>query len=108
MITLLRGASVSVYPSKAEGFGIPPLESIAARIPTILSNTTAMSDFDFMREYSFNPSDNQEFADKLRMVIDKKDVDIENKIKIIKQRYNWKLSASIFNNRINKQEAIDF
>ena len=45
MLMLLRGANVSIYPSVAEGFGIPPLESIAAKIPTISSNTTAMSDF---------------------------------------------------------------
>lgn len=108
MITLLRGASVSIYPSKAEGFGIPPLESIAARVTTISSNTTAMSDFDFMNQYFFNPSDEQEFANKLQMVIDKKDLDIDNKIEIIKQRYNWKLSAAIFNETLNKYKLTDF
>ena len=103
MITLLRCALVSIYPSKAEGFGIPPLESIAARIPTISSNTTAMSDFDFMNQYSFDPSNEKEFSVKLKMVIDKKDDDLESKIKIIRERYNWKLSAAIFNNTLNKE-----
>lgn len=102
MITLLRGASVSIYPSKAEGFGIPPLESIAARIPTISSNTTAMSDFNFMNQYAFNPSDENEFKNKLLMVINEKDANIDTKIQIIKERYNWKLSADIFNETINK------
>ncbi|WP_298305074.1 glycosyltransferase family 1 protein [Flavobacterium sp.] len=107
MITLLRGSSVSIYPSIAEGFGIPPIESIAARIPTISSNTTAMSDFDFMNQYFFNPSDEKEFANTLQMVINQKDSNIDNKIEIIKQRYNWKLSAAIFNKTLNKQKLTD-
>lgn len=102
MIVLLRGASVSIYPSVAEGFGIPPLESIAAKIPTISSNATAMSDFDFMGYYFFNPYNKQDFQEKLLMVINKKDKQIDKKVEIIKQRYNWKLSAKIFNKTLLK------
>ena len=107
MIALLRGASVAIYPSKAEGFGIPPLESIAAGIPTITSNSTAMSDFDFVNQYSFNPSDEKEFTEKWQMVIDKKDSDSNTKIDIIKQRYNWKLAATIFNETLKKFSLTD-
>ena len=37
LLTFYRAAKVFVYPSKAEGFGIPPLEAAACRIPTLLS-----------------------------------------------------------------------
>lgn len=102
MLTLLRGASFAIYPSKAEGFGIPILESIAAKVPTIASNTTAMSDFEFMEQYSFDPVDKDDFNKKLKMVIKQKDENIDKKISIIKERYNWQLSAVIFNNEMNK------
>ena len=65
MLLLLRGASASVYPSFAEGFGIPPLEAIASGIPTICSNQTAMMDFTFLKKFEFDPNNEIEFNEKL-------------------------------------------
>jgi len=65
LLLLLRGADLSIYPSYAEGFGIPPIEAIAAKIPSVCSNTTAMADFHFMNENTFNPYDKQ---DMLRVI----------------------------------------
>ncbi|SEP91489.1 glycosyltransferase family 4 protein [Flavobacterium urocaniciphilum] len=95
MLLLLRGAKVSVYPSIAEGFGIPPLESIAAGIPTICSNQTAMSDFTFLKKYEFNPFNEVEFKEKLISILNtdfsKDFTDISQKIKA---NYCWKKSAN--------------
>jgi glycosyltransferase involved in cell wall biosynthesis len=44
-----------VYPSKAEGFGIPPLEAAGFHCPVLCSNATAMKDFDFFEPHIFNP-----------------------------------------------------
>lgn len=101
MLTLLRGADVSVYPSIAEGFGIPPLESVAARIPTLCSNTTAMSDFDFMNQFLFNPYDQEEFKQKLKLILE---TDCSEEMKrlsnVVKEKYNWKTSASVLKDKI--------
>lgn len=95
MLLLLRGASVSVYPSIAEGFGIPPLESIAAGIPTICSNQTAMSDFTFLKKFEFDPNNEGEFNEKLKSILDtdftQEFREISNQIK---ESYSWKKSAT--------------
>jgi glycosyltransferase involved in cell wall biosynthesis len=39
---LVRGARVFVYPSRYEGFGIPPLEAMAAGTPVVAAKTSAL------------------------------------------------------------------
>jgi len=41
-VTLLRGAYACVYPSLYEGFGLPVLEALAARVPVLTSNVSSM------------------------------------------------------------------
>jgi len=41
---LYQGAEVFVYPSLYEGFGLPPLESLASGTPTIAYNSPSISD----------------------------------------------------------------
>lgn len=100
MLLLLRGAKVAVYPSIAEGFGIPPLESLAAKIPTVCSNATAMQEFSFLKEYSFNPKDPSDFEQKLikSFTITQEESDaIQQKVK---QTYNWTNAADVLNKAI--------
>jgi glycosyltransferase involved in cell wall biosynthesis len=40
--SLYRSARILVYPSSAEGFGLPVIEALARRIPVITSNQTAL------------------------------------------------------------------
>src|SRR5690606_5065223 len=42
-----RDAECFVYPSLAEGFGIPPIEAAMNNTKVVCSNQTAMRDFDF-------------------------------------------------------------
>lgn len=101
MLELLRGAKASVYPSVAEGFGIPPLESLAAKIPTITSNVTAMSDFKFLSEYSFDPANELEFEKKLIEVLNFDPLKIEALVASLKNQYSWSKSAQVFNKALH-------
>lgn len=92
LLLLTRGAKLSIYPSIAEGFGIPPLESIAAQIPTICSNTTAMSDFNFIGNCLFNPLEISDFKEKVEIGL--KDDNLVQKKEFVKQKYNWKVAAA--------------
>ncbi|MEZ4853134.1 glycosyltransferase family 4 protein [Flavobacterium sp.] len=94
LIQLVQGATISVYPSKAEGFGIPALESVAAKIPTLISNKTAMSDFSFMSQYSFNPYKQDEFDELLLHTLENKDrIDLFSLQKSCKEKYSWTHAA---------------
>ena len=44
VITLLNKASAFIFPSLAEGFGMPPIEAMAAGIPVISSNVAPMTE----------------------------------------------------------------
>ena len=42
LLPLYSGASLFVYPSLYEGFGLPPLEAMACGTPVIVSNTSSL------------------------------------------------------------------
>ena len=94
LVSITRAADLSVYPSIAEGFGIPPLETLACNVPTICSNTTAMKDFKFMSDYQFNPKDLEEI--KRYIEIGKNDINVSEKRKYVFENYSWNSSSNIF------------
>ena len=97
MLLLLRGAVLSVYPSIAEGFGIPPLESVAAGIPTLTSNTTAMAEFIFMGQNLFDPYSPQQLAEKIKRSLAHSDEEQLLRLKKhVQEHYNWSISAEVF------------
>ncbi len=92
----LNAAELFVYPSKAEGFGIPPLEAGALCTPVLCSNATAMKDFDFFKPYMFDPDDYAEFCKKFIDILkNKNNIDIVSIQKNIKDKYSWEQSANI-------------
>lgn len=98
LIQLIRGARLSVYPSIGEGFGIPPLESIAAEIPTICSNATALKEFTFLKEYSFDPFNLEQMKNAMDRALDH--FPSEEFKKHIQEKYNWKDSAKLLTTEI--------
>ena len=104
MLLLVRGATASAYPSSAEGFGIPPLETVAAKVPTICSNKTAMADFKFFGDDFFDPDNAAEFKQKLLKVATspRDEAQLEQRRQIVKETYNWQNAAAIYNRALEK------
>ncbi|MBD3581589.1 glycosyltransferase family 4 protein [Flavobacterium selenitireducens] len=104
MLKLLRASKAFIYPSIAEGFGIPPLEAAAARIPVLCSSETAMADFDFFAENLFNPSKDEEFSNKLKRICElpPNEEHLQKISDQIAARYNWKNAAGILTAALSK------
>ncbi|MRX68172.1 Glycosyltransferase involved in cell wall bisynthesis [Flavobacterium resistens] len=98
----INGAELFVYPSLAEGFGIPPLEAAIMKTPVLCSSKTAMSDFYFFNENLFDPDKINEFQDKLINRLKNNNIDDLNDIyKQIKTFYSWDESAENINKILN-------
>lgn len=100
LLLLLRGADLSVYPSIAEGFGIPPLEAAAARVPSLFSNTTAMGDFQFMKDMMFDPLDKRAITFKIEEAVNKGVH--QDYTEQLNHQYNWTLSAQRLSDEITR------
>lgn len=56
LISLYRSASLFVYPSEAEGFGLPLLDSVLFGVPTLASGLTAMPEVGGALAEYFDPT----------------------------------------------------
>ena len=95
LLEFYRAATAFVYPSKAEGFGIPPLEAAALKIPVLCSHSSAMNEYSFFGENHIDPLDYDVFKNKLQEVIDgSPDEDHQNNLsELIRKDYSWIQSA---------------
>lgn len=97
--SLYQAAELFIYPSKAEGFGIPPLEAAALNVPTICSNATAMADFDFFGSNHIAPEKNA-IQTAIKNHFSNQAQDNCNIREIIRSKYSWEKAASTLNQLI--------
>lgn len=101
LLSFYRQALIFVYPSIAEGFGIPPLEAASLKTPTLCSRTTSMADYSFFEDDLFDPYDPLELSEKIKRKLTNDDVQRRGEISdLIRKKYNWKNISSNFANSI--------
>ena len=69
LIALYQGASVFTFPSRYEGFGLPPLEAMAAGVPVISSNRTSLPEVIGDAGNLVDPDDLQEWVRLTKRVL---------------------------------------
>ena len=63
------GASVFVYPSLYEGFGIPIIEALTCGVPVVATGSTALPEAGGPSSLYFKPGDHNELAGKIKQVL---------------------------------------
>ena len=90
-----QGASVFVYPSLYEGFGIPPLEAMMLGCPVACSNTSSMPEVVGNAAELFDPAEPESIADALEKVLYSTER-VNNLVKLGKERvklFSWQKCA---------------
>jgi glycosyltransferase involved in cell wall biosynthesis len=103
-----KSCRLFIYPSKAEGFGIPPLEAAICRAPVLCSRETAMESYGFFDPYTFDPGVPGELESKLReMILRPPGEDFLNTVyeKVIRL-YSRERSAAAFYSLISQREQV--
>ena len=99
-------SDIVVYPSFAEGFGIPPLEAAIYKKKVICSSSTAMAEYIFFK-YLIDPYNQNEIEKAISRAINDDDDDNLIEIqKIILDTYNWRNSAQVLIDLIEKNSSM--
>lgn len=93
--TLYSAASVFVFPSLYEGFGLPPLEAMACGTPVVASNTSSLPEVIGDAGVLVNPFSIDEIVGAMRSVFEKKSQQREMSCKGVERarRFSWEETA---------------
>ena len=101
---LLSGATMFVFPSIYEGFGLPPLEAMACGTPVISSNAASLPEVIGDAGLLVDPYSLEELKEAMRLVFS--DVELHKSLvdKGMRQaaKYSWKNSAAILADTLRK------
>lgn len=87
-----KNCELFVFPSFAEGFGIPPLEAMVFKKKLLCSKDTAMADFGLPDEVTFDPYNIEELKIKIQEQLHK-NFDLDEVYDAILSKFNWNVIA---------------
>jgi glycosyltransferase involved in cell wall biosynthesis len=94
-------ASLFIFPSKYEGFGLPPLEAMKFNIPIVCSDAASLPEVCGDAVLYFDPYNTEDIAKKVSIVIENLwTMDITKYKKQI-EKFNWKLVADVHLEQFN-------
>ena len=89
---LYNAASLTVYLSSYEGFGLPPLESLACGTKVIVGDNSSLKET-VNKEFLVDINDKNKIMEKMKYLLNNK---IEINAKEVQDRFNWKETAKKF------------
>jgi len=94
---LYRGARLTVYLSSYEGFGLPPIESLACGTPVIAGDNSSMRET-IDKKFLVDVTDKNKILEKMKYLLSNKTNTNSNEIQ---ERFDWRESARKFLKIIN-------
>ncbi|MBA2746798.1 MAG: glycosyltransferase, partial [Flavisolibacter sp.] len=93
-----KAASLFVYPSIGEGFGIPPLEAAAMETPVVCSNMLGLKQFDFFEQDHVDPRNEEAFCERVLKILsgDISMKQLESRSQYVQKVFSWKTAADSF------------
>ena len=95
---LYRTAGVVAYPSFGEGFGMPVIEAFLLNSNTLFSHRTAMAEFTFAPNNTFDPADGVAITAKIDAALRARSTpspEWQEQRQRVVEKYNWRQSAQI-------------
>ncbi len=88
---IMAAAAVFIYPSLAEGFGLPILEAMWAEVPVITSDRSAMAEVAGGAAFLVNPFSIDEMAEAMAELVDNQSLvaDFVEKGRARRQLFDW-------------------
>lgn len=102
---LYSGASLFVFPSHYEGWGIPILEAMACGVPVVTSNNSSLPEVAGNAAIMVDADDTKEITSSMELVLNNSKIKKEMIKKGYSQakKFSWEKSAKIFNKIINEE-----
>jgi glycosyltransferase involved in cell wall biosynthesis len=96
IVALFRRAAAFIFPSRYEGFGLPPLEAMAQGCPVLASTAGAVVEVCGGAALHFHPDDAGELERLMRQILDEPSIGAELRKRGLSRpgQYTWATSAS--------------
>lgn len=95
LVWLYQNAVAALYPSKGEGFGIPPLEAMAIGCPSYSADNTALSELIPYLSGTFDNNETRIVTLFNKIEQEDKKLNLKDKSKQVITMFNWANSADI-------------
>lgn len=92
---IYSGASLFVFPSLYEGFGLPPLEAMGCGTPVVCSNRTSLPEVVGDAAISIDPEDTQALTEAMHQVLTNRTLQADLRARSLRQaaQFSWSKTA---------------